>query len=256
MTKAFDRVDRRRYSEQVIQMVVTEILSDNLAVGDKLPSEKQLTDQFSVSRTVVREALRVLEESGLVEIRKGPKGGAYVTRSLHKPMSSSLKNLIAHGQITIDHLFDVRALIEPHIAAHAAMNAKISDLKPLRALVSDSLIHLDDVALLKTNNIRFHLLLAKAVGNPVLSILMESVIELVQEFSQGFSDLSAGREHLRVHEELLSLIEQRRADEARNLIYHDISKVRERMNKFLSASRRNQDRHSPKLNKKRTLRRP
>ncbi len=231
--RAFDTIDRRRYSEQVIQMVVAEIMKDNLAIGDKLPGEKELTEQFSVSRTVVREALRVLEESGLVEIRKGPKGGAFITRNFHKPVSSSLKNLIAHGRVTIDHLFDVRALIEPQIAADAAMRARPEDLEPLKALIADSLSCPDDVALLKANNIRFHLLLARAAGNPVLSILMESVIELVQEFSQGFSSLRAGREHLRVHRELLALIEERRADEARQLIAEDISRVRAALKGFL-----------------------
>jgi GntR family transcriptional repressor for pyruvate dehydrogenase complex len=234
--KAFDQVDRRRYSEQVIQMVVAEIMSNNLAIGDKLPGEKGLTEQFNVSRTVVREALRVLEESGLVEIRKGPKGGAFVTRSFHKPVSSSLKNLIAHGQITIDHLFAVRALIEPHIAVQAALNAQPADLEPLRVLIEESSAHQDDVSLLKANNIRFHLLLSRAAGNPVLSIVMESVIELVQEFSRNFSDLSSGREYLRLHRRLLRFIQERRADEARKLISKDISNLRDRLRNFLPTS--------------------
>jgi len=232
--EAFDQVDRRRYSEQVIQMVVAEIMSDNLAVGDKLPGEKELTEQFSVSRTVVREALRVLEESGLVEIRKGPKGGAFVTRSFHKPVSSSLKNLVVHGHITIDHLFDVRALIEPYIAVQAALHAKPVDLEPLRNLIEESSAHQDDVSLLKSNNIRFHLLLGRAAGNPVLSIVMESVIELMQEFSRNFSDLPYGREYLRLHRRLLELIGERRAEEARKLISEDISKLKERLKSFLA----------------------
>jgi GntR family transcriptional repressor for pyruvate dehydrogenase complex len=233
--KAFDRIDRRRYSEQVIQMVVAEIMSDNLAIGDRLPGEKELTEQFNVSRTVVREALRVLEESGLVEIRKGPKGGAFVTRSFHKPVSSSLKNLIAHGQISIDHLFDVRALVEPHIAVQAALHARPADLEPLRALIEESSARQDDVSLLKSNNIRFHLLLARAAGNPVLSIVMESVIELMQEFSRNFSDLSYGREYLRLHQRLLRLIQERRADEAKKLISEDIANLRDRLRSFLSS---------------------
>ncbi len=236
--KAFNHIDRRRYSEQVIKMVVAEIMSDNLAIGDKLPGEKELTEEFNVSRTVVREALRVLEESGLVEIRKGPKGGAFVTRSFHKPVSSSLKNLIAHGQITIDHLFDVRALIEPYIAVQTALNAKPDDLEPMRVLIEESSAHLDDASLLKANNIRFHLLLSRAAGNPVLSIVMESVIELVQEFSQDFSDSSLGREYLQLHRRLLRLILERRAEEARKLISEDISQLRGRLRNFLSTSGR------------------
>jgi GntR family transcriptional repressor for pyruvate dehydrogenase complex len=234
--KAFPRIDRRRYSEQVTEMLVAAIMNGKLAIGDRLPGEKQLIEEFNVSRTVVREALRVLEESGLVEIRKGPKGGAYVTRSLHKPVSNSLKNLVAHGQITIDHLFDVRALIEPHIAVQAARKAKKADLKPLKVLLADSLSHQEDVLRLKANNILFHLLLSRAAGNPVLSILMESVIELVQEFSMEFADVVHGRKHTQLHQQLLSLIEEGRADEARELIADDILRVRHMLKNSLSHS--------------------
>jgi DNA-binding FadR family transcriptional regulator len=90
--------------------------------------------------------------------------------------------------------------------------------------------------MLKANNIRFHLLLSRAAGNPVLSILMESVIELVQEFSQGFSDLRLGRAYLRLHKQLLTLIEERRAEEAKQLISEEIGRVRDRLKESLSGS--------------------
>ena len=230
--RIFDQVDRKRYSEQVIESIKTEILSGRFAVGDKLPGEKELTQSFKISRTVVREAIRVLEESGLVEIRKGPKGGAFVTNVFHKPMSNSLKSLVDHGEISIDHLFGVRLLIEPHVAAEAAVKATTSDLESLWALIDESSSHQDDVELLKRNNINFHLLLAKAAGNPVLSILMESVISLLVELTQNFSHLRSGQEHLRAHKQLLSAIEQHRPAEASALIAEDISGVRDKLSEF------------------------
>lgn len=237
-TKGFDQVDRRRYSEQVVESIKTEILSNRVAVGDKLPGEQELTHHFNISRTVVREAIRVLEESGLVEIRKGPKGGIFVTHSFHKPMSISLKSLIDHGQTTIGDLFQVRALIEPHAAFEAAKNASPKDLQALHALIDDSFSHLDDPLLLKANNIRFHLLLAKAAGNPVLSLLMESVVELVTEFAKDFSDHPFGRQSVRTHKKLLSLIETGRADEAKRLISREIEGVRNRLENFLPRQQR------------------
>jgi GntR family transcriptional repressor for pyruvate dehydrogenase complex len=233
---AFHQVDRRRYSEQVVQTIKTQILSNKVAIGDKLPNEKELIVQFHVSRTVVREALRVLEESGLVEIKKGPKGGVFVTRVFHKPVSNSLKGLVDQGDIGLDHLFDVRLLVEPHIAAEAAVKATADDLQALKALIQESANHQDDVLLLKRNNINFHLLLAKAARNPVLSILMESVAQLLEEFTQNFSDLPFGREHFQVHRKLLELIEKRRAGEASKLISQDILRVREKLRRFLRLS--------------------
>jgi DNA-binding FadR family transcriptional regulator len=165
-------------------------------------------------------------------MRKGPKGGAFVTNVFHKPMSNSLKSLVEHGEVSIDHLFGVRLLIEPYIAAEAALKATPSDLNSLRALMDESSSHQSDVELLKRNNIKFHLLLAKAAGNPVLSILMESVISLLVDLTQNFSHLRAGQEHLRVHKKLLSVIEQHLPKEASALIAEDISGVREKLGKF------------------------
>jgi DNA-binding FadR family transcriptional regulator len=231
--RAFGQVDRGRYSDQVIQNIKREIFTHRLAVGDKLPGEKELTEQFGVSRTVVREAIRALEESGLVEIKKGPKGGVFVTHVFHKPVSKSLKGLLDHGEVTVDHLFDVRLVIEPHIAAEAAMRATADDLHPLKALMAESALHQDDVQLLQRNNISFHLLLAKAARNPVLTILMESVTQLLEEFSADLGDLAFGRQHSAVHTELLALIEQQNADGAREMITDDITKVRNRLNLFI-----------------------
>ncbi|OPY60754.1 MAG: putative L-lactate dehydrogenase operon regulatory protein [Syntrophorhabdaceae bacterium PtaU1.Bin034] len=221
----FDKVSKGRYSDQVVEMIKAEVASVKYTIGDKLPTEKELTEQLNVSRTVVREAIRMLEEAGFVETKRGPKGGVFVTRAFHKPVSNSLKALVDHGELTVDDLFDVRLLIEPYIAAQAAVRAKPKDLEALQSLIDESLLHQDDTSLLKQNNINFHLALAKAAQNPVLSIIMESVIELVQQLSQDFSESSYSKAHLEIHRQILSLIEQRNADEASKLITYDITKV-------------------------------
>jgi GntR family transcriptional regulator, transcriptional repressor for pyruvate dehydrogenase complex len=242
-----NQITKRRYSDQVVDSLKAEILSNRFAVGDRLPGEKDLTEAFKVSRTVVREAIRALEEAGLVEIKKGPKGGVFVTRVFHKPVSSSLKSLADNGKITIDHLFDVRLVIEPYIAAEAARKATAEDLKSLRALMEESSSHEDDVSLLKQNNINFHLLLAKAARNPVLLIMMESVILLLGELTEEFRHLPSGQEWLKVHMKLLSLVEQGLSEEASAMMTKDISEIRKRLKKYLRASPsvpyRGQERH-------------
>ena len=108
----------------------------------------------------------------------------------HKPIINLINNLITSGRVTIDHLFDVRLLIEPHIAMEATLHATDEDMHRLEELFEDFSHHLDDPLHLKKNNLKFHILLAKASGNPVLSLLLESVFELLVKLTLDFLDLS------------------------------------------------------------------
>lgn len=228
--KTLNNVDRRRYSEQVVDILKAKILCKSLAIGDKLPGEKELTAQFDVSRTVVREAIRVLEESGLVEIKKGRTGGVFVTGVLYKPVSTSLRSLADHGAISIENLLDARLLIEPHIVSLAVTNATADDLNSLQAIIDNASSHEGNAELLRRDNINFHVLLAKAAGNPVLSIIGESIIRSLDELTQEYKGQS-GEEHNNLHKQLLSLIKEKRSDEVSALMTHDILMLRARRRK-------------------------
>ena len=127
----FGPLKKKRYSDQVAELIQKRIFEDHLEKGTGLPTEQAFAREFEVSRSVIREALRILEISGLVSIKKGPSGGIFVSNGYHRPIRKSLKNLVASGEVTIDHLFDVRLLIEPHIAKEAALCADDSDIKKM-----------------------------------------------------------------------------------------------------------------------------
>lgn len=230
----FRPLEKKRYSEQIADLIQDKILRDHLETGTNLPSEKDLALEFQVSRSVIREALRILEVSGLVNIKKGPTGGIFVSDVYHKPITNSLNNLITLGDVTIDHLFDVRLLIEPHIAMEAALNAKNEHVKKLKEIIDDSSHHQDDPMHLKRNNLKFHLLVAKASGNPVLSLLLESVIELLVKTTLDFLDLSLERHFFRVHERITQVIAQGESEEAKRLIREDILDTKEKIENFRS----------------------
>jgi GntR family transcriptional repressor for pyruvate dehydrogenase complex len=232
-TKAvFRPLDKKRYSEQIADLIQDKILQDHLEAGTSLPSEKDLSLEFQVSRSVIREALRMLEVSGLVTIKKGPSGGIFVSNGYHKPITNSLNNLITLGDVTIDHLFDVRLLIEPHIAMEAALNAKDEHIKKLKELLDDSSLHQDDPIRLKRNNLKFHLLVAKASGNPVLALLLESVIELAIKTTLDFLDLSLERHFFRVHKRIAQVITNGESEEAERLLREDILDIKEKIQGF------------------------
>lgn len=233
----FRPLEKKRYSEQVADLIQDKILGDNLETGTGLPSEKDLAQEFQVSRSVIREALRILEASGLITTKKGPTGGIFVADVYHKPITNSIHNLITSGKVTIDHLFDVRLLIEPHIAMEAALHAKEEDLQRLRELIADSSQNLDDPLHLKRNNLKFHLLVAKASGNPVLSLLLESVIELLVKTTLDFLDPSLERHFFRAHEGILQVISQRLPEESERLIREDILDTKKKIELFRTRRR-------------------
>jgi GntR family transcriptional repressor for pyruvate dehydrogenase complex len=186
---------------------------------------------------VVREALRILEISGLITIKKGPGGGVFVSHIYDQPIINSLNNMIAAGEATLDHLFDVRLLVEPHIAKEAALHAKKSDLKQIKDLVADSEDHLGDPKHLKKNNLKFHLYLAQASGNPVMAIVLEAVFKILIELSLDFLDLSLEKQFFSLHKEIYACIADRRPDEAEELIRKDILDVKSELVDHLSDSR-------------------
>jgi len=229
----FKPLEKKRYSEQIAEMIQEKILKQRLQQGTRLPTERELAEEFQVSRTVIREAIRELEVAGLVRIKKGPKGGIFIDNAYHKPLSASLRKLITSGWINVDHILEVRMLIEPYIASQASLKAKKSDIEEIRSLLQNSSMNLDDVALLKKNNIEFHLLIAKASGNPVFSILMRSVMDILEEIARDFLVLSIERDFLQAHKEIFDLIVQRDPEKVRKAIEEDILDVNRRLSAFL-----------------------
>jgi DNA-binding FadR family transcriptional regulator len=230
----FEPLKKKRYSEQISDLIREKIMRESMAVGTLLPTELELASEFQVSRTVIRESLRILEVSGLVNIKKGRSGGIFVTDGYAKPIKSSLSNLVASGEVSMDHLFDVRMLIEPRIAFEAARNATVDDLERLRAVFVDSEAHMEDTNRLKTNNLNFHLLLARASGNPILSILLESVFHLLIEMSLEYRKLSHEVYFYTIHKGIFEAIEQKDAAKAKELMEADIHAIRKKLSSFTS----------------------
>ena len=229
----FKPLDKKRYFEQIAQLIREKILRENLEEGFKFPTEQQLARDLNVSRSVLREALRILDVMGYVDIRKGPQGGIFVTNLYYKPICESLKHLTTNGHISIDHLFDVRLQIEPFAAAQAVQHAKKTDLKRVSTLIEDAALHMDDVAYLKSKDMEFHLLLADISGNPVLSILMRSVIEILREIAHGFLDLSFEKELFQIHRNIFRTITQKKVGDAKRLVKTDILFVKKNLKTFL-----------------------
>ena len=117
----FEKVEKARVYETIALQIKARIDSGELKRGDMLPSEADLAEQFGVSRGSIREALRMLEMLGLVESQTGKR--TIVTASLIDTVSESLESLREVGSGEATHLHEIRRIIEPGVAALAAMRA-------------------------------------------------------------------------------------------------------------------------------------
>jgi len=172
---------KAKLHESIVSQLKALIHSKKLAVDDKLPPERELANLFSVSRVVVRESIQALEQAGLIEIRTGPAGGAFVVRNLHKPLVHAASDMLEGGELTLRYFYEARRAIECAIIRLAVDKAKAKDLKGLREINARLLDEIDERDRLRANNADFHMTIAGIAGNPLLTMMLQSILELLDE---------------------------------------------------------------------------
>jgi len=176
-------VKRRRLSESVADQIRQAIFSGLLAPGHKLAPERELAERFQTSRMALREALRALEKEGMITIKRGFGGGAFVADfdEALRALTDSLNTAVKLGQAKSAHLTEVRTLLEPHIARFATLRATKADLSDIESVVLAQERELQAGQLSRKLDMQFHRRLAEAAHNPVLDIVVNAVNESIRE---------------------------------------------------------------------------
>lgn len=187
-----------RLYEKIVEQIETLILRGTLKNGDKLPSERELAEQFTVSRTAVREAMKALTHKGLIEVNPGR--GTFVTDSTSQAVRHSLSLMIRLGLETgTRSLVEVREILEPEIATLAAVRRKDDHLAAMQkavALMDDSL---DDVDTFIEADLDFHLSLAEATQNPLILMLIDTMVDLLRELRARIAQVPGGMPRAQLH---------------------------------------------------------
>jgi GntR family transcriptional regulator, transcriptional repressor for pyruvate dehydrogenase complex len=170
----FDQVTREpRLTDKVTDMMLESILSNRLNVGDPLPSERELGEQFGVSRTVVREAVRALVAKGVIEVRSG--SGLRVAAVNANTVSESMSLYLRGGTVDFHKVHEVRAVLEVHIAGLAAQRATDEDIAALREIDARMQKEQTDVESAARDDLEFHRLVASATHNELFLLLLDSI---------------------------------------------------------------------------------
>lgn len=214
-------------SEHLSQSVLSLIRERGLEPGDRLPSVRELADRFSVATPTMREALRLLEMAGNLDIRHG--SGIFVRRPESRLM---LTNPYARSLDTgtILNLLESRLIIEPPIAELAARNATQEQLDYLGALLEDAERHLSGQdaadAILGADNMRFHRGIAEGAGNAILADVVFTLTEVHIKEQMAVLDLynNRRRDHDQ-HKQILDALTRRDAAGARDLMAEHLADV-------------------------------
>jgi GntR family transcriptional repressor for pyruvate dehydrogenase complex len=195
-----------RAYEQLAALLRERITSGDLREGDRLPSETALAEQAGVSRSTVREALRTLEEGGLIT-RASPRV-MVVARRTDDPAFRELRHALRRHKVTFHHLHEALVTLEPELARFAAMRADAADVQALHAAVELQEQHLDHFQEWSRLDVEFHLAIAEMSANPALMIAREPITQLLLPTLHRFMDSRSMTEHAtRYHQRIVGEIE-------------------------------------------------
>jgi GntR family transcriptional repressor for pyruvate dehydrogenase complex len=226
-TSLYKLVRTSRLYEQIVQQIEESIVKGNLKPGDQLPAERELAQRFGVSRTAVREAVKALREKGLVEAYSGR--GTFITDGTTQAVRQSLDLMVKIGQPEgSTHLAEVRAILEPEIAALAAVRIQDPELATMREAVAvmdragrdpDAYIEAD---------LDFHLALAEGAGNPLILSLLDSIVGLLREQRLKIFKVPGGPERGQFHhKKILEAVERHDPEKAHEAMRAHLGQVRE-----------------------------
>ena len=181
----FEPLKSKRTFEQIADQMRQLIYSGTFKPGDRLMSERELANQFRTGRMVVREALRTLENSGLIRIKQGSSGGVFINDANTKVITRSISDMIKIGNVTLRELIETRLEIEMIILNFAIARINPEDLDLLKKNIEDSEQQILAGIRPLATNLNFHLLLAKASKNTLFEMIIESIMEVSKIFLQS-----------------------------------------------------------------------
>lgn len=180
---SFRSIDRFRAFEAVVSQVESSIAEGRYVVGTRLPSERDMADEFGVSRVVIREAMRALESRGFVDVRQG--SGTFVRDRAIRSVSQEVTLSLDLEAASLAELYVVRQSLEitsARLAAERATDELVAELEnrvaQMKAITSDGVHTLDDYMRRRAEDELFHLAIARASGNGLLYRLISSILPL------------------------------------------------------------------------------
>ena len=217
-------VRKRRLHEDIVQQFHTLIREGALNHGDRLPSEREMAEQFKVSRSSVREAIRSLELQGLVTSKPG--AGTFISSENLDSVVALLASALTSGEDMLRDIFEMRHLLEPQIAALAAQRATKAEVERMRVILEDQQRQIARGDSGVEADTAFHFTLASATHNAALVKVVSAVEDILQRSrDQSLQEPGRPQRSLSSHGQILQMIEAGDAAGAQHAMEHHLAVV-------------------------------
>lgn len=224
--KANKRVFRKLLYQQVADDIESAILSGTYPHDSRLPSEQELANEYGVSRNVIREALKRLQERGLVSIKTG--SGTYVSQPTTEPVSDALQRLLEYpnNSVSVAHFYEIRRMIEPEVAKLAAERASEEGVVSIREAYDLMVKNRDNRPAWTQADLGFHIAVAEATRNPLIKSILKPLNKpLMKVIEAGMAEPSGVEAGLNAHLKIMNAIQD-----------HDLARAEQAMLEHLEDS--------------------
>lgn len=234
-SKYFRSVDKSRLSDEIARQLEQIIREGRLLPGERLPSERELSDQLQVSRPVLREALRELESLGVVSVRRG--SGVYVRKVAQDILEVDVKEWLSANKDEIRAFYQARLAIEPECAALASLRATDEQIKNLKEILlkTQTPVEKQQIRAFIGMDIDFHAAVAEMSGNVFLARMLSSIISretdmrgIVLQLPDHFGVTNSG------HEGIVEAIEERNPEQARRAMEIALQDALDALDRFIA----------------------
>jgi GntR family transcriptional repressor for pyruvate dehydrogenase complex len=240
-------IKKTRIHEEVVSQVHELIKEGRFKAGDQLPSERELAETFKVSRTSVREALRALETQGLIVSRTGM--GNFIADLPVDSLVAPLAKFLIDEKRALADIFELRKLIEPHIASLAAERATRRDIEELKKIMDKQTEAVSRGETGVDADAELHFVIGRATQNQALQKLVSGLMEMLSRSrEESLQTLDRRTASIDAHREIVAAIEKHDGSKAREAMQRHIEQVEANV---LSSNRSQQDHDKSVLRERR-----
>jgi DNA-binding FadR family transcriptional regulator len=226
---AIDPISRRKLYHEVVDRLLARIRSGEFSVGERLPAERVLMEEFGVGRPAIREALLTLERMGIIEITHGERARVIepTPQSIIQQVADAGHHLLAGSPANLEYLKEARIFFETGMVRLAAERATASDVATLRVILKEqeAMAAANSVQFPK-KDMEFHRAIAAISGNPIYTALSQAVFEWLEKFhvslvqTPGWEDVTIAE-----HREVCDAIARNDADAAAKAIVAHLTRA-------------------------------
>lgn len=235
----FNSIKKVPLSEEIAAQILRMIEEGRYLPGDKLPPERALATKLKVSRPIIREALKSLDQDGFIYIQHG--SGVYVSEQAPNIFFAPLEDWLANSQDLVREFYKARLSFEPECAALASINGTEEQFKTLRKLVEDSFQALEEnnLLLFVGMDIDFHAMVAEISGNRFFAKMLDSIINRETDLRKIILRLPGHFPRtIQGHLKLVEAIESRDPDIARQAMFDSINEALIETDRFMQSTKK------------------